>query len=79
LLATPEQAEILTLANSEGRIQLVLRNSGDQEISQTSGSHVSELYTGKKRAAPAPPAPPRPVVIRGTQRSVELVANPAGQ
>ena len=35
LLATPEQAETLTLANSEGRIQLVLRNSSDQTIETT--------------------------------------------
>ena len=32
LLVDPEQAETLTLANSEGRIQLVLRNSSDYEL-----------------------------------------------
>src|SRR5579862_200301 len=44
LLVTPEQAETLTLAGSDGRIQLVLRNSSDQAISKTAGRLVSELY-----------------------------------
>ena len=98
LLATPEQAEMLTLANGEGRIQLVLRNGSDQSIEKIRGSRVAELYAGaagkpanpdpvppKRRrveaeetvAAPPPPPPPPPpdqiVVIRGTQKSVEVV------
>jgi pilus assembly protein CpaB len=103
LLATPEQAEVLTLANSEGHIQLVLRNGSDQTIERTPGRHVAELYgRGYKKpeqpapsvpraprpkpvkvvavAAPpvqvAPPPPPPPdqvVVIRGNQRTVEVV------
>lgn len=44
LLVTPEQAEILTLASNEGRIQLVLRNSKDDEIRPTPGSSVLKLY-----------------------------------
>lgn len=44
LLVTPEQAEILTLASNEGRIQLVLRNSKDNEVRQTPGSNVTKLY-----------------------------------
>ncbi len=61
LLADPEQAETLTLANSEGRIQLVLRNSSDQTIEKTSGRYVSELYgAAKKPAPPASEAAPRP-------------------
>ena len=104
LLANPEQAETLTLANADGHIQLVLRNSSDQETAKTSGRHVAELYgTGrapvKSEAAPAPrprpkpvqtaqvaPPPPPPVappppdqvvVIRGTQKSVEVIPNRA--
>jgi pilus assembly protein CpaB len=66
LLATPEQAETLTLANSDGRIQLVLRNSSDQTIEKTDGTYVSELYHMGRRptlkpAAPAPRPRPRPV------------------
>lgn len=44
LLVTPEQAETLTLASNEGRIQLVLRNSKDNEVRQTPGSNVTKLY-----------------------------------
>ena len=36
LLVTPEQAETLTLAGNEGRIQLVLRNSSDQAMRENS-------------------------------------------
>jgi pilus assembly protein CpaB len=66
LLATPEQAETLTLANNEGRIQLVLRNGSDQGIEKTAGRDVSELYgvraVHKKPPSEAPPAPrPRAV------------------
>jgi pilus assembly protein CpaB len=105
IMATPAEAETLTLANSEGRIQLVLRNSSDQEVADTAGSFTEELYGARKHpkvtaepapnptprprrqepvqvavaAAPPPPppppaAPPEIVVIRGTQRSVEVVA-----
>lgn len=112
LLATPEQAEILTLANTEGHIQLVLRNGSDQSIEKTAGRSAVDLFGqgGGRRAAaprqgggssseetPAPRPRPRPVVtaqaappavpavtpvvappdqvvvIRGTQRSVEII------
>ncbi len=99
LLATPEQTETLTLANNEGRIQLVLRNGSDQTIEKTEGREIGELYGSKAvrkkvpevpaprvraravptviAAAPPPPPPPPPpdqiVVIRGTQKSVEVV------
>jgi hypothetical protein len=64
-LVTPEQAETLTLSNSEGRIQLVLRNSSDQTIEKTPGRAVGELY-GRARVPVKPsqdePKPrPRPV------------------
>src|SRR5277367_4188669 len=52
LLVDPEQAETLTLANSEGRIQLVLRNSSDQAIEKTSGRFVSELYGSQRKPTP---------------------------
>jgi len=60
LLVTPEQAEILTLAGSEGRIQLVLRNAADQGLAQTPGRELSELY-GKPAAAPKAAARRAPV------------------
>ncbi len=63
LLVTPQQAEILTLAANEGRLQLVLRNGTDQQLTQTEGQSTLDLY---RRAAAraeekAPPrAAPRP-------------------
>lgn len=75
LLVTPEQAEILTLANQEGQIQLVLRNGSDElvEKSNTNGIGVAELY-GVRGTRPRPsaeaslnlPRPPRPRVEPST-------------
>ncbi|MCE5308820.1 MAG: Flp pilus assembly protein CpaB [Acidobacteriales bacterium] len=48
LLVTPEQAETLTLAGTEGRIQLVLRNGSDQLSPQTKGRAIAELYGGRR-------------------------------
>ncbi len=47
LLVTPEQAEILTLAGNEARIQLVLRNPLDTEIAKTKGTAVANLFSGQ--------------------------------
>jgi pilus assembly protein CpaB len=103
LLVTPEQAETLTLAGNETKIQLVLRNTADKLTAATTGRKLAELYKGKSDAAktgeaPARPRPrPRPVeatppvqvahaappppavpdqivVIRGNQKTVEVVA-----
>lgn len=56
VLVTPEQAEKVTLASSEARIQLVLRNPLDQAEVSTPGIEFSGLFTGmapKKLEAPA--------------------------
>jgi pilus assembly protein CpaB len=103
LLGTPEQAETLTLASADARIQLVLRNGSDQTIEKTPGHDIAELYgerPARKKAAentpaprprprpvvvaaaPPPPPPPPPdqiVVIRGTQKSVEVVGVGGGK
>ncbi|HUQ90470.1 MAG TPA: Flp pilus assembly protein CpaB [Bryobacteraceae bacterium] len=73
VLVTPDQAEILTLASSEGRIQLVLRNGSDQSIERTSGRQIAELYgmvprqQQKAAAAPAPVYRPRPRPVVAVQ------------
>ena len=59
LLVSPADAETLTLANGEGRIQLVLRNSSDEGIEKTPGRYVAELYGAPRKPAPAP-VQPRP-------------------
>lgn len=81
LLVDPEQAETLTLANSEGRIQLVLRNSSDQAIEKTSGRFVSELYGSQRKPAPvkqeaAPRPRPRPVEVAAAPPPPVAVAPP---
>jgi pilus assembly protein CpaB len=74
MLVTPEQAEILSLASNETRIQLVLRNPLDKENSKTKGTAIAYLFSGTNtglpgqdaaKAAPRPaakkaPAPPPP-------------------
>jgi len=69
LLVTPEQAEVLSLASSETRIQLVLRNPLDTKAEKTPGTAVAHLFTGQRLSLPgggggapravrrAPPAP----------------------
>ena len=67
LLATPQQSETLTLAGNEGRLQLVLRNSSDQNVEVTTGRYINELYGAPRKVAAAPKAAsnpaPRPIVI----------------
>jgi pilus assembly protein CpaB len=53
LVVTPEQAERLSLATSQGRIQLALRNMLDIEDATTTGVRVSGLLTGQPARAPA--------------------------
>ena len=53
LQVSPEQAEKLALASSEGRLQLVMRNSVDQDDQQTPGANKRTLLTGE-RAMPLP-------------------------
>jgi pilus assembly protein CpaB len=75
LLVTPEQAEVMSLASNEARIQMILRNPTDKEASKTRGTAIEYLFNGVdgmpgppvapkqvavKRAAPKPPPPPPP-------------------
>jgi pilus assembly protein CpaB len=59
LLVSPEQAEMLSLASTHTSIQLVLRNPLDNQIAQTTGSAVAQLFRSDlalpKPAAPGPP------------------------
>lgn len=53
LQVTPEQAEKLALASTEGRLQLVMRNSIDQSDEVTPGANKTSLLLGE-RALPVP-------------------------
>lgn len=74
LQVTPEQAEKLALASTEGKLRLVMRNVTDQGDEQTRGVDKRALLTGE-HAAPAPepgslkseqpkPPPPAPAPVR---------------
>src|SRR5436305_8375331 len=53
LLVTPEQAEVLSLASNETRIQLVLRNPLDTETPKTPSVAMSSLFSeGAPKPAP---------------------------
>jgi Flp pilus assembly protein CpaB len=95
LLVTPEQAEILSQAISQARIQLVLRNPLDmsslvetaKEVDKPAPGlfHAVRLPAPEKKMdrpeAPPPPPPPPPTIeiVQGTKRTVTVVAASAGQ
>ena len=81
LVVTPEESERLTLASTEGKIQLALRNPLDTESPITSGIKPGMLLgttqprpaTVARKPAPGQPAPVQPPppsveVIRGDKR-----------
>lgn len=70
LLVTPEQAEELTLAATEGRIQLALRNLLDTDSIPTTGVNAANLVRGAGAQSLAPSRP----VSRGPRRA----ARPSG-
>jgi pilus assembly protein CpaB len=71
LLVTPEQAEVLSLAESEAKVQLVLRNPLDTEEQSTPGSSVAKLF-GQSDAVPV--VKPAPVVVVRKPRVVTALA-----
>jgi pilus assembly protein CpaB len=93
LLVTPEQAEVLSLAIVQNRIQLVLRNPlDDSSISDTIAKEIKPALPVIRipHAAPPPPekkveAPPAPrplptvEIVQGTKRTVTVVAPSASK
>jgi len=64
LLVTPEESERLTLASTEGKIQLALRNPLDKSAPETPGIRPATLLATNKVVAPtAPRARPRPTAV----------------
>ncbi len=70
LEVTPVQAEVLNLASSEGKIRLALRGRRNENIVETSGVAVSQLFAGvsNQKQEAAPEAQPRK-----EERSVEVI------
>jgi pilus assembly protein CpaB len=71
LEVTPDQGERLALAAQEGRISLVLRGQGDQQLVETQGTDASRLF-GKARK-PIPTAPPVAAIVPPPARTVEMI------
>lgn len=89
LLVTPEQAEELSLAANQLKIQLVLRNPLDTKVAELPSTAMSNLFSG---ATAAPPAAHRPVhahrkvekpyqmvIQNGTTTTTQRFPNPGGQ
>jgi len=74
MLVTPEQAEVLSLASNETRIQLILRNPMDKEETNTKGTSVAYLYENKNGLAPA--AGGKPVATTTTNGAPKRAAAP---
>jgi pilus assembly protein CpaB len=60
LLVTPEQAETLSLAGNETKIQLVLRNPLDEKVTESKGTGMAELFGRARAPEPRPRVEPRP-------------------
>ena len=54
LMVSPEDAERIALAQSEGEIMLMLRNPLDTEPTVTAGVKTASLLGGEKPSTPAP-------------------------
>jgi pilus assembly protein CpaB len=70
LLVSPDDAQRLTLASSEGRIQLALRNPLDTKQDEVASSNSRGLYKGG--ASP----PPKPVVHQTVPKKPLAIAPP---
>jgi pilus assembly protein CpaB len=88
LLVTPDQAELLSLAANSLKIQLVLRNPLDTQITKVPETAMSTLFgsqtpppTHEKPRGPSKPAekPYSMVIINGNHTSDEKFASPEGQ
>ncbi|MBI3666407.1 MAG: Flp pilus assembly protein CpaB [Acidobacteria bacterium] len=98
LLVSPADAEVLTLASSEGKIQLALRNNIDPGRSTSGGAASAQLFSGNwdrpqpaakprprlvtvklplPQKVPPPPPPPQIEMIRGGQKTIEVIPTKA--
>lgn len=94
LLVTPEQAELLSLANNQTKLQLVLRNPLDTETPKTASMAMANVFSDGNPAPKPPKAEPKkpaPVekavpprvflveVLNGSKRTEEKFAEPSQQ
>lgn len=87
LLVTPDQAQVLSLAATQMRIQLVLRNPLDTKIATVPEVAMSSLFGepkpatthGKVRRAKSTPPPFTVQVINGNKSTEQKFASTGGQ
>jgi pilus assembly protein CpaB len=84
LLVSPEDADKLTMASTEGKIQLALRNTVDtkvvkpEPVLQTvlfSGPEPVPVHSRRRRAAPKAPPPYMVEVITGNKKETKSFEN----
>lgn len=87
LLVSPQDADALTMASTEGKIQLALRNTVDTKSANPPAVLQASLFAGPAapapvrgpwHARPAPPPPPAPYtveVINGTKMEEQSFDN----
>lgn len=78
LLVTPEQAEKLVLASTEGKLQLSLRNTADRTMQTTSGTRLRELIRKSQQVinhTPKPNTQKVPKINEEKQKSVVEIIN----
>ena len=73
LLVSPDDAQKLTLASSQGRIQLALRNPLDTKQDELAGVNTTSLYRGGGPAIAAAPVAPHP---RAVHKAPEVAPAP---
>jgi pilus assembly protein CpaB len=64
LMVTPQDAERIALAQSEGQIMLALRNPNDREPTVSPGVRTTALLSEPEKPAPAPAPAPKPATRR---------------
>jgi pilus assembly protein CpaB len=77
LMVTPEEAEMLSLAGAETRIQLVLRNPLDVERARRPGTAVAKLFEHEARLAPELPPRRRAASHRAQSSATAPAPQPA--
>lgn len=85
LLVSPEDANVLTMASTQGKIQLALRNTIDTQDANPPAVLQAALFAGPAAPAPVrvrehvkpapPPAPYTVEVINGTKKEDKSFAN----
>ena len=71
---TPDDAEKLAIASTQGKLQLVLRRAGDTEVAKTGGATVTKVMAGVEKVKPSviyKTAPKKAVAIQPEMTAVK--------